>query len=658
MRPFVKRTLAFLVPLLAALLSAAAPARALPPPWIPLGPFGGGIQSLTADPARSGTLYATTGAGLFKTADGGASWKSIYDGTPGSNLAVDPLHPSTLYVAVYGAILIKSTDGGAHWAPSAGGLIPDPVFVPRILGIDPTNPNRLLLTYGQGLWRSANAGASWQPANAGLPDAESTQISAIAIAGGPAGTAFVATPDGVYRTVDAGVSWQLAAGGLPAAQFVALAAAPSDPRTVYATGPGLYRSTDGGATWRQASAFQPSALIVSPRSPATLYGVSGRMAFRSADGGAHWTALSGVPNPVVLAPDPTTTATVYAGTSGGVLAGVFRSDDQGATWTRRSQGISSIPAYALAVDPSDPNRLWTNTGFIFRSANQGAGWARVPASPFQGPGTRLAIGASSAVFASGVFLNGRGFPSFSIWKTANQGATWTQVFAPRDGDITVIRAAPSALSTLYAAGQSPVDGPRIYRSTDNGAAWEVRSSGSPPLPDCALKDLAVAPSAAAVVYVAGSAHRQSTQCDMSVVRSGDGGATWTDVSAGLPSGIASVVAVDPQDPNVVYVGTGDSSTPGDGVWKSTNGGQTWNPTGAEIGNRTITALLATAIPGRLYAALIDGRIFRSDDGGASWQGRSRNLHTSKVYALVADPGDPHRVYAATANGVWTLTETD
>src|SRR6476661_4607900 len=103
-----------LLRLLTLIALAATPATALPPPWTPIGPFGGVVQSLTADPKHPGTVYAVTAGALFKTADGGISWKTVYVGAVRSNLAIDPVHPETLYVAVYGQILIKSVDGGAH----------------------------------------------------------------------------------------------------------------------------------------------------------------------------------------------------------------------------------------------------------------------------------------------------------------------------------------------------------------------------------------------------------------------------------------------------------------------------------------------------------------------------------------------------------------
>jgi photosystem II stability/assembly factor-like uncharacterized protein len=146
-----------------------------------------------------------------------------------------------------------------------------------------------------------------------------------------------------------------------------------------------------------------------------------------------------------------------------------------------------------------------------------------------------------------------------------------------------------------------------------------------------------------------------------VARSGDGGATWTDASAGLPPEVASSLTVDPRDPDVVYgvIGSAPALPVGEDIWKTVDGGRTWSPAGgAELADHTVSALLASTLSGRVYAVIDGTRVFRSDDGGATWQGWSRGLRTSSVFALTADPVDPSRIYAATANGVWVLTEGD
>jgi photosystem II stability/assembly factor-like uncharacterized protein len=659
--------------LLATLLVLAGAAGAIPPPWMPLGPFGGTVAHLTADPAHSGLLYATTGNGIYKTTDGGVSWTAVYIGVPSSNVAVDPAFPAILYAGVSGAVLIKSTDGGAHWAPSASGLTNGAARPLLKVAVDPSSHNRVLAMDGDKVWRSVDAGASWQLVSDGLPG-DNASLLDLAVARRPAGTAFAATSVGVYRSLDGGASWR-PAPGLPAAQAFSLAVAPSDPRTVYAyfgPGTGLYKTANGGNSWQPAGGSRDIGwfLAVSLRSPRTLYALSMRddHLYRSADGGARWTLLSGPPpTAIAIAVDATRPTTVYAGVANETLGGVFRSDDEGTSWTRRSEGLTGLGTTAVAVDPHDSERLWTTAASaLFRSANRGARWLRVrvpPPAAVSFP-TGLAIGAASRVYANLPYPFGpRGPLVFALWRTADDGASWTNLVASSPTFINTERfeIAPSDLSTIYAVGPTPTT-TRFFRSTNGGDTWEPRSTGGTitdpasgaPLPSCRLGDLAVAPSAANVVYLSGTdLHLSPFGCERSLIRSGDGGATWTVISAGLPLESVGSLAVDPRNPDMVYAGVGSR-----GLWKSTDGGQLWAQTGSALAGHAFTSLLASEVPDRLYAAVDGNRVFRSDDGGATWRSWSHGLRISSAFSLLSDPGDPRRIYAATANGVWVVTETD
>ena len=148
--------------------------------------------------------------------------------------------------------------------------------------------------------------------------------------------------------------------------------------------------------------------------------------------------------------------------------------------------------------------------------------------------------------------------------------------------MSAFRVAPSSLSTLYLAGYDAARKVEVLRSTDRGATWQERSGGAS-LPGCGITDLAVAPSDAAVVYVSGAQFDPLIRgCRPAVIRSADGGATWSGVAVGPPVGSVTRLAVDPRDPAVVYAATGDPLHPGDGVWKSTDGGRTWSQAGPEI----------------------------------------------------------------------------
>ena len=123
--------------------------------WTGLGPEGGAIQALAIDPQNPKTIYAAS-SGVFKSKDGGASWKPANSGLPTNGiaaLAINPQNPSTVYAVANGGIF-KSTDGAASWNAVSSGLpvVTGPVSgVPPALAIDPQNPSTLALRFWS--WR-------------------------------------------------------------------------------------------------------------------------------------------------------------------------------------------------------------------------------------------------------------------------------------------------------------------------------------------------------------------------------------------------------------------------------------------------------------------------------------------------------------------------
>jgi photosystem II stability/assembly factor-like uncharacterized protein len=650
---------------LALLLALATAARAQTPPWTPIGPFGGYIASITPDPVHSGVLYAVTTQGVYRTADAGASWRLIYPGLlSGGRITIDPLHPSTLYLtgAYRDRVVLKSVDSGAHWAPADAGL---PPFY-STLAVDPARPRRLYVgTPGAGFWRSVDAGASWQQVGDGILP---SYIQAVA-ASRPSGRVLAGTSRGLYRSIDGGSTWTPAAG-TPQTYAYAVAFAPSDPRIAYAyfersnqpnTG-GLYRSTDGGVSWRRVLKAQPSSaaeISISPVSPRLVYVLfADRVVFRSTNGGDRWTQLPAPPM-TAMAADPFSVQTVYSSLLTGLgLGGFWRSGNQGVTWTQRSQGMTGIQASSLAIDPSAPDHLWTTTPTTpLRTTNGGASWVggRTPAG--ENGMLQVAAGPGGAIYAL-TYKNSSdhsSLPFYSLWKTTNDGASWTRLLGP-SAALYGFRLAPSDPRTLYvleSLGGVTGSAHSLWRSTDGGAHWVNQPVTAL---TCGLGDLAVAPSNAAVIYLGGCKDEHVS----ALLRSTDGGNTFTDVSAGLTGPHVQALAVDPRDPNTLWAGTGYPflDEPGDGVWKSTDGGSHWIRAGDELAGLTITALLAPDVPGRVYAAIADGRIFRSDDGGATWDDWTDGLPPGRIFALQAAPDDPRRIYAVTVHGIWLLTESD
>lgn len=127
----------------------------------------------------------------------------------------------------------------------------------------------------------------------------------------------------------------------------------------------------------------------------------------------------------------------------------------------------------------------------------------------------------------------------------------------------------------------------------------------------------------------------------------DGGATWKEYSSGLVRlGVSSIV-IDPIDPNIIYIGTGDRDSgdaPGYGVYKSIDGGITWLSSNTGMGNRTVYEILMNPTNSNILIASTNGnRIYKSIDAGANWTFASTS---SSMKDIAFKPGDPNTIYAS------------
>src|SRR6266851_1805620 len=161
----VRSSRALLLPLLMlGCMSGAGIASAQPGTWTSNGPGGGTVFALAIDPLTPTTIYAGTYlGGVFKSANGGASWSASNTGLTNTNvraLAIDPLTPTTIYAGTYlGGGVFKSANGGASWSAS----MTNTTYVVQMLAIDPRTPTTIYAaadSFG-GVFKSANGGATW-----------------------------------------------------------------------------------------------------------------------------------------------------------------------------------------------------------------------------------------------------------------------------------------------------------------------------------------------------------------------------------------------------------------------------------------------------------------------------------------------------------------
>ena len=633
-------------------------------PWTSSGPMGfGAVQAVAADPNDPDVVYAADGpAGVFRSEDGGAHWRATGPGMAPNlifhQLAVDPADPSTVYVASDGGGVYATDDGGATWHQSSEGM--QSAFA-RSVVVAPTNPEVLYAamdSYGEpqgvvGMYRSDDGGAHWHHAGGGLP--ANFPFLAIAVDPRSADTAWAVGGMGqgglaVWRTTDGGASWASSTSGLPGSGAAyAVTADPVHPGVVYvgltsSTGSapaGVYRSTDGGLTWSTGSATWPGAAnnvfsVVSDGS--TVYAGTTSGVVVSTDGCATWSALPAGPGGVVSSLTAAGTR-LYATSAFYGLGGVYRSDDGGSGWTRRSAGL---PGDTIAAVTSSGDGLFAaQGGVVFRSTDEGATW-----TPTGGQVTADAGITSLAVTPAGVLFAGVGSSgSPGVYRSDDLGATWT----PEP-------ASPAAVSSLLASTAQPgtlwagADG-GVWDTSDGGTTWTA-ATGFPPAGGYTVSTIVADPASPALLY-AGTMPASTSGNAIGVLKSVDGGATWAPLPGGLATPDVESLAVAPSSTSTLYAGLY-----GGGVETSSDGGGTWTPT--SLGSGVIAALAVDpADPSHVWAGTPDGGdiygeptggVFESHDGGTTWT--QIGPFGEGVNALLLDSAGV--LHAATSGGVFEL----
>jgi photosystem II stability/assembly factor-like uncharacterized protein len=309
-----------------------------------------------------------TQASLYRSEDGGATWKPIGLGSLGvSALAIDPVTPSTLYAGTESGGVFKSTDWGDTWSPRNAGLRSLTI---NALGINRSEPSMLHAATTRGLFKSSDGGTSWSAVGPKLPNPVFRSVVIVPLV--PT-THYAADAVWVAKSVDGGETWTYSTVG--GDYVTSLAVDPATPTTLYAgvfhgtpTGGGVYKSIDGGLRWRFVGRsiisptgryYDVNSLAIDPSVTSVVYaGTGGGGVFRSADGGTTWVASNaglGTVSVRALAIDPLSPSTIYSAADGD---GIFKSTDGAKTWTAATAGLGIRLAVAVAVDPANPSRVY------------------------------------------------------------------------------------------------------------------------------------------------------------------------------------------------------------------------------------------------------------------------------------------------------------
>ncbi|HET9982211.1 MAG TPA: hypothetical protein VFQ38_01435, partial [Longimicrobiales bacterium] len=280
-----------------------------------------------------------------------------------------------------------------------------------------------------------------------------------------------------------------------------------------------------------------------------------------------------------------------------------------------------------------------------------------------------------------------GAASGGVWKTTDGGLGWAPVFDDQAvQSVGALAVAPSDHSVVWAGTGEPFIrshisiGDGVYRSTDGGKTWQrmgLERSGR-------IARIVVHPTNPDIVYVAAVGHAYGPQPERGVYRTLDGGRTWEKVLFVNDSTGAADVVMDPSSPRTLYAATWQleihtwgrqSGGRGSGIWKSTDGGTTWKRLEKHgLPERPVGKIglaVSGSSPHRVWA-LIEagdgipwdtaktepGKLWRSDDGGESWEmvSADRELGGRGAYytRMAASPDNDNEAYFLTAGFVKTL----
>jgi serine/threonine protein kinase/photosystem II stability/assembly factor-like uncharacterized protein len=645
--------------------------------WQPLPDLPRQINALVADPANPHVLYAGTGSsgagsGVYKSEDAGLTWRLASTGLPSEDvkaLAFSYQAPATLYAAV-GQNVLASADGGASWSQLAKS-----VGNSRGFGQISVAPSDGKVLYGatviEGAFRSDDGGRNWIAINQGLPKDNngSYNVQAVAVDPTDPNIAYLGTGwgpsngNGVYKSTDGGQSWSPANRGMIDYSVTALAVDPASPPTVYAgTYDGkLFRSVDGGQAWDNLTDKLPTAsgaprstlraIILDPAAPETVCVLGEREGVMvSTDGGEMWRLL-GKPGKLdyltftalaaIFDPEPVLVAGIKG--EGGWRYAANQAAQAPAASAQPPVGTPTREGAALATPPPLPSGSWQPIPDLPRQVNALAVDPTNPQTVYAGTGSS---GAGSGVYKSE--------DAGRTWQLASNGL-------PKE-DVRALAFSHGSPPTLYASAGARGD---VFASVDGAQSWtqvgnyELTGFGG---------RLVVAPGNADLLFVAEDVR--------GTYRSLDGGRNWLPANQGLPkdsNGSHNVqsLAIDPTDPNVVYAGTGWGPFGGNGVYKSTDGGENWSPANRGMIDYSITALaIDPANPQTIYAGGNGGELFKSSDGGQTWDNLTAKLAVpsensrSALRAILLDPAAPQTVYllgeregvmvSADGGGAWRL----
>ena len=572
--------------------------------WQNLGPYTqlsktgqGRVNVVAVDPNNANTYYVGAPAGgIWKSTDAGNTWNPLSDYLPQigvSGIAIDPNNSNIIYIATgdddaldtYSIGVMKSTDGGVTWN-TTGLQFNNSGNKSHEIYINPNNSNMLWVATSVGVFKTTDAGVTWNNVLAG-------NIRDLKIKPSNPSVVYATTSNTFYRSIDGGNNFTAVTNGLPVgSNRLVMDVTPANPNLVYVlradTGNnfgGLYKSTDSGISFTRTNEFDDIfnssqawydlAMCVSDTNENIVF-VGVLDLWKSTNGGDDFIKINDWFDPS----QPTYThadihflryynGNIFCGSDGGV----YKSVNDGAAFTELNEGLSISQIYRIANARQSSGKiaggLQDNGGFGYSNTiwNQyhggdGMDCAVDPNNPntyygFSQYGGSLNVTYDGGLTGQGVvgspedgnwitpmFMNNDGvlFAGFSRLYMLTANNTWLPVSGNVFGgkihrleidsnDVNTIFVA--RYGTLYKSANQGLTFTQVYNAPSNISSIEINNDDTN------------------IVYLTTSSGENGQ-----VLKSTDGGTTFSDITGNLPAEAKLIIKHVPHNPdNDLYVGT-------------------------------------------------------------------------------------------------------
>jgi photosystem II stability/assembly factor-like uncharacterized protein len=575
------------------------------------------------------------GDGVYKTLDGGKTWKNtgLRDSRAIGKVIVNPKSADIAFVAALGHPfgpnaergIFRTLDGGKTWEKvlykdeNTGGI--DVAF-------DPRNANIVFAALwevrrtpwtlssggpGSGLYRSNDGGTTWKQLedkdkdkDRGLPKGPYGRIGISVAANSERIYALIqANEGGLYRSDDGGETWQLVNGSHSLFQrswyYMHVIADPQDPDTVYVMDVDAYRSTDGGRSFNKIKVPHGDnhGLWIDPRNNNRMIASNDGGVTVTLDGGKSWTRQDNQPTAQfyhVIA-DTRTPYYIYGAQQDNSTVGIASRSDDGVIDRPDWYPVGGGEAGYIAPYPPDPNIIYAADyeGLITRYDKRNGQLRNITNQTHLSDAGGAAPLDHRFQWTSPVLISPHDPETLyhggeRLFKTTDGGVHWDAISPdltrndkskqqPSGGPINIDDSGTEYYDTIFAVAESPVTKGVIWAGTDDGLIQITRDAGKTwtnvtpkDLPEWSrISQIDASPFDTGTAYVAVDRH-QNDDLHPHIYKTSDYGKTWTAIAKGIPdTTFVRAVREDPKKRGLLYAGTEM------GVFVSFNDGADWRP---------------------------------------------------------------------------------